>query len=305
MFLARLFANPYLLLTLTTLIWGGNAIASRLAVGEVTPAVLVSFRWIGVVILVVLFARGPVVRDWPQLRRHLPYLLIMGTVGFTAFNTLFYIAAHSTEALNIGILQGSIPIYVLLGAFVAYRSPVSGLQMIGVAVTILGVILVAARGDPSRLVELRFNLGDLLMLIACALYAAYTVGLRRRPEVSGLAMFAAMSIGALVASVPLLAVEVARGAFLWPTPEGWAIIAFVVAGPSFLSQIFFMRGVELVGPGRAGVFVNLVPVFASGLSVLILGEHFAVYHGLALGLVLGGIALSERGKPKSAPAAGD
>ncbi|MEC7573062.1 MAG: EamA family transporter, partial [Pseudomonadota bacterium] len=78
-----------------------------------------------------------------------------------------------------------------------------------------------------------------------------------------------------------------------------------VAGPSFLSQIFFMRGVELVGPGRAGVFVNLVPVFASGLSVLILGEHFAVYHGLALGLVLGGIALSERGKPKSAPAAGD
>ena len=168
MFLARLFANPYLLLTLTTLIWGGNAIASRLAVGEVTPAVLVSFRWIGVVILVVLFARGAVARDWPELRRHLPYLLIMGTVGFTAFNTLFYIAAHSTEALNIGILQGSIPIYVLLGAFVAYRSTVSGLQMIGVAVTILGVILVAARGDPSRLVELRFNIGDLLMLIACA-----------------------------------------------------------------------------------------------------------------------------------------
>ncbi|MGB1007646.1 MAG: EamA family transporter, partial [Thalassobaculaceae bacterium] len=115
----------------------------------------------------------------------------------------------------------------------------------------------------------------------------------------------AMSIGALVASMPLLAVEVARGTFVWPTLEGWAIIAFVVIGPSFLSQIFFMRGVELVGPGRAGVFVNLVPVFAAGLSVLILGEHFAVYHGLALVFVLGGIALSERGKPKNVPAAGD
>ena len=100
-------------------------------------------------------------------------------------------------------------------------------------------------------------------------------------------------------SLPGVAVEIEAALM------GWAIIAFVVAGPSFLSQIFFMRGVELVGPGRAGVFVNLVPVFAAGLSVLILGEHFAVYHGLALGLVLGGIALSERGKPKSAPAAGD
>ena len=82
---------------MTTLIWAGNAIASRLAVGEVTPAVLVAFRWIGVVILVVLFGAWPVVRDWPVLRRHLPYLLVMGTVGFTAFNTLFYFAAHSTR----------------------------------------------------------------------------------------------------------------------------------------------------------------------------------------------------------------
>ena len=193
---------------------------------------------------------------------------------------------------------------MLLGAFVAYRAPVSGLQMIGVAVTIMGVILVAARGDPS-FAGTAFQPWRCADADRRALYAAYTVGLRRRPEVSGLAMFAAMSIGALVASVPLLAVEAARGAFLWPTLEGWAIIAFVVIGPSFLSQIFFMRGVELVGPGRAGVFVNLVPVFAAGLSVLILGERFAVFHGLALVLVLGGIALSEHGKPKDPPTADD
>ena len=107
-------------------------------------------------------------------------------------------------------------------------------------------------------------------------------------------MFAAMSIGALVASVPLLAVEVVRGAFLWPTPEGWAIIAFVVAGPSFLSQIFFMRGVELAGPTRSGFYVNLLPVFSALMAVFFFAESLYAFHALAVVMVLGGIYLAER-----------
>jgi drug/metabolite transporter (DMT)-like permease len=99
---------------------------------------------------------------------------------------------------------------------------------------------------------------------------------------------------ACLMSLPLLVFEAAMGTFQMPTMKGWLIVAFVTIGPSLVSQIFFMRGVELIGPARAGIFVNLVPIFAAFLAVLILGEPFAAYHAVALALVLGGIVIAER-----------
>lgn len=289
-----LFGNAYLLLVLTTLSWGGNAVAGRLAVGEVSPMALTALRWTGVVLLVLIFARHRLIAEWPVLRRHLRYLFALGALGFTGFNALFYIAAHSTVAINIGIIQGSIPVFVLLGAYAAYRTPVTGLQFAGVAMTIFGVAIIAVQGDIARLADLAFNNGDLLMVMACLLYAGYTVALRKRPAVSGLAMFSVMAVAALVTSLPLVGIEAALGRFQWPSLTGWAVLSFIILFPSFLAQIFFLRSVELVGPGRAGVFVNLVPIFSALLAVLILGEHFQLYHALALVFVLGGIALAER-----------
>lgn len=292
-----LFANAYLLLVLTTLSWGGNAVAGRFAVGEVSPMALTLLRWCGVVVLVVVFARGTIARDWPVMKRHLGFLVVLGASGFALFNGLFYLAAQFTGAINLGIIQGAIPIFVLLGAFAAYRTPVTGIQAIGVAITMLGVMIVTARGDLDRLAALEFNEGDLLMLVACAIYASYTVALRKRPPVSGLAMFSVMAIAALFASIPMAAVEVSLGTFQWPSAAGWLVILYVVFFPSFIAQLAFMRGVELIGPGRAGVFVNLVPIFAAILSVLLLDEAFELHHAAALVLVLGGIAVAERARP--------
>ena len=112
--------------------------------------------------------------------------------------------------------------------------------------------------------------------------------------VPGLVFFSALAMVACLVSLPLLAIELANGAFVLEAPKGWLILLYVAIGPSILSQLFFMRAVELIGPGRAGVFVNLVPVFAPILAVLILGEQLALYHGLALLLVLGGIFIAER-----------
>ena len=122
-----------------------------------------------------------------------------------------------------------------------------------------------------------------------------------RPKVSALAFFAAMAIAAFVTSLPPLAVEWATGHAVWPGLEGWAMVAFVGLGPSLLAQLFFMRGVELIGPNRAGLFVNLVPIFGAILAVLLVGEPFGAVQAVALALVLGGIACAERLKP--APAA--
>ena len=287
----------YILLTATTLCWGANAVLGRLAVGEVSPMVLVSLRWVGAVLLLLVIAHKQLQRDWPELKKRMPFLAIMGAIGFTGFNALFYVAAHSTTAINIGIIQGSVPVFVLLGAFVAYRTAITPLQIGGVTITMVGVLTVGSAGDLARLAALAYNFGDVIMVVACMLYAGYTVGLRQRPHVSSLSLLTFMACSALVTSLPLAFAEAQLGQLMWPTFKGWIIIGLVTVFPSFLAQIFFIRGVELIGPGRAGVFINLVPVFASLFAVLILSEPFEAFHGAALALVLGGIWLSEKGRP--------
>lgn len=296
----RLNAAPALLLTLTALFWAGNAIAGQLAVGEIGPFTLTFLRWILVSVVLWILYGGEVVAAWPQVRPRMPRIVVMASLGFTIFNALFYVASHRTTAVNIGILQGSIPVFVLIGAFVFHGTRVGALQGVGVLATIAGVVLVATRGAPGDLLALGVNPGDALMLLACALYSGYTVMLRSRPAIPGRAFFTLMTPIAAATALPLAAVEALSAGFEPPTLQGWLVTLYVAVFPSCLSQLFFMRGVDLIGPGRAGVFVNLVPVFAALLAVALLGQEFAWFHGLALVLVIGGIWLAQRGADPSA-----
>jgi drug/metabolite transporter (DMT)-like permease len=288
-------ASPILLLVLTTLIWAGHSIVGRLAVGQIGPMTLTTLRWALALIPILIVARPALRRDWPILRANWPYLAAMGALGYTAFNALFYVAAHRTSALNLSIIQGAIPALVLIGARVFLGARFTARQALGALTTMIGVAAIAAQGDLQRLAALAFNEGDVMILVAAIFYAGYTIGLRVRPRVSGMSLLAGMAVAALVTSVPLMIWEVASGGFISPTAAGLALLVYVALGPAFVSQIFFMRGVELIGPGRAGVFVNLVPVFGAMMAVVVLGEPFAAYHVVALVLVVGGIAIAQRG----------
>lgn len=288
--------KAYVLLVITTGCWAANVILSKLAVGEITPMQLVSARWFGVTVLLLVFARKHIVTDWPVIRKHLWFVLLMGSSGFTAFNALYYFAAHSTSAINIGILQGSIPVFVLLGSYLIFRFKSSPIQLLGVSLTLLGVIIVASGGDFNKLRQLNLNIGDLFMLTACILYAAYSLGLSHRPAASALGLFTAMACVAFLISLPLLAIESHQQGFSLPTIKGWIIVGLVTLLPSFLAQVFFIRSVELIGPARAGVFINLIPVFASVMAVYYLHEPLQSFQIVSLLMVLGGIGLSEIGK---------
>jgi len=290
-----LWNNPIALLSLTALIWAGHSLVGRLAIGQISPMTLTCGRW-GLALAPIAFAaRHTLRRDLRMLRSHWAYVAAMATFGFTAFNALFYVAAHRTTALNLSIIQGIVPALVLIGARLIYGARVGLLQALGAMATIVGVAAIAARGEWESLRALAFNGGDLMILFACVLYTGYTLGLRRRPKVSGLGFLAALAFVAFLTSAPLLAGEIASGGFIWPTPTGFLALAYAAFLPSFLAQLFFMRGVELIGPGRAGVFVNLVPLFGALMAVGLLGEPFALYHVAALALVVGGIALAQTG----------
>lgn len=288
------FGQAYLLLIVTTLFWGGNGVAGRLAVGEVSPMVLVCLRWVIVVAVMLPFVWKDLVSAWPIIKANRWLVILMGTCGFTAFNALFYGAAHFTSAVNLTIFQGAIPVLVLLGAVLFFRARILPLQIIGMVITLVGVVVISVQADLSILKSLGLNFGDVLMLIACVFYAGYTLGLRQRPDLPGFVFFAALALVAFVSSLPLLAVEIASGKAQWPTPIGWAVMLYVGLFPSLFSQILYIRSVELIGPARAGLFVNLVPVFGALLAVVLLGEPFASYHAIGLAMVLGGIWLAER-----------
>ena len=290
-------AQAYFLLIITTLCWACNAVFARLAVGEISPMLLVSIRWFGTLVLLSLFAGKTILKDLSAIRRHLGYLYLMGTAGLGGFGTLIYYSAYTTTAINIGIIQGAMPAVVLVGSYLFFRTPVSLLQKAGVGITIVGVVIVSVRGELERLMGLIFNRGDLLMLIAVMLYAGYTVGLRRKHDLSSIALFVSVVASAFVSTFPLTLYEVVSGRTVWPKPEGWILVGLIVLLPSFLSQICFITSVKLIGPGRAGVFVNLVPVFASFMAVAFLGEAFEFFHGLSLALVLSGIYVFEKFKP--------
>ena len=293
---ARFYDHPYLLLVLATLGFGGNAVASRMAVGQISPMMLTSTRWGLVLAILLITCSRQVANGWPRVRSQWRAVLLMGACGYTAFNALNYVAAHYTSAVNLSIIQGAIPLMVLLGGLVLRHAPVRPAQIAGVAVAMAGVLLVASGGHLETLLKLKFNIGDLMMLAATVLYAGYALALRSRAGGGGgaLGFFFGLAAAAFVTSLPLLAIEWARGGLQPPTAKGWAIMAFIALAPSFLSQILFIRAVALIGPARAGLFINLVPVLGALLAVLVLGEPLGLHQVLALALVLGGIAVAER-----------
>ena len=290
----RLYRSPTLLLALAALFWAGNTVSGRLAVDEITPLMLTSLRWVLVIAVLWPIHGAEVRRHWPAIRPKIGTIALMAALGFTAFNVMFYIAAYYTSAVNLGILQGAIPVFVLAGAFLYQGTRVSALQLVGVLATTVGVLVVATRGDPLSVFGGGWNRGDVMMIVSCVFYAFYTVALRERPDMPSAVFFTLLALIAALTSLPLVAYEVVTGTLRLPSLQGFLVTLYVAIFPSFISQIFWLRGVDLIGPGRAGVYVNLVPVFSAILAVALLSEHFAAFHAVALVLVIGGILLAQR-----------
>ena len=250
--LRSVWANPILLLVLTTLIWAGHSIVGRLAVGQIGPMTLTCMRWAVALVPILIAARPALRRDWPALRARWLYLTVMGTAGYTVFVALFYVAAHRTSALNLSIIQGAIPALVLVGARMVLGIRFTALQALGAFVTMAGVAVIAAQGDPARLMALAFNSGDVMMVVAAVLYAGYTIGLRQRPNVSGLSMLAAMAVAAFVTSVPLMIWEIASGGFVWPNSARIAGARLCRARPRLrrTDVLHARRRADRAGPGR-------------------------------------------------------
>ena len=288
--------NPHLVLTSAGVSWAGHAVAARLAVGEVSPLLLMQLRWLFCFLILLAIFWKEMASHWPAVKQRWRYVALMGGLGLAGFTSLFSLGAQHTTAVNLGITQGAIPAFVMLFGLLVFGTPFGKLQFFGLLLSLCGVVVLITGGHIAMLLTLQFNLGDLLMIAACFCYAFYVLHLGKRLDMPPITMVAYFSFSALLSLTVFSIGEYAVGQLLVPSVAGLAIILYCAIFPSILSQTFFMRGVELIGANRAGLYVNLVPVFAAFIAVGLLSERLHGYHVVALLMVLAGITLAEKNK---------
>lgn len=295
--MTRLWNSPHFTLTMAMWMWAGHTIAARLSVGEMSPMTMMGLRWMSCLLILIFIFRHQMLAVWPRIRVRISWVLMMGGFGMAGFTFFFILAAQHTTAVNLGITQSAVPAIVMLLSLAVFGTRIGMIQIIGLAVSLVGVTVLVTGGSWQALRGLTFNQGDVLMLVACVCYAGYTVGLGKRIEMSPALMLSFFAIPATMVFAVFMGVEFWRGTMILPGAKGLAIVAYCAIFPSMLAQIFFMRGVELAGANRSGFYLNLIPVFSALMAVFFLSETLYLYHGLSMAMVLGGIYLAEKHKP--------
>jgi len=276
------------------LVWGGNAIVARAVAGELPPVGLAFWRWMLAALLVLPFAWPHLRRDVTAMIRAWPIMLVLSALGIAFFNAALYIAAETTTALNILMLQTAVPVLIVAATYLLFSERVTARQAAGIGLSLTGAMTLITHGDLQVLSELAFNVGDLWMLAACVLYAVYTALLRLRPQVHWLSfLFATFFLGALL----LLPVYVGESLIVQPMPlslHSLLAIGYVSLFASAIGYGAYNSAVELLGPNTAGLSIYLVPVFGTVFAVGLLGERPELYQLIGIAFIVAGILLAAR-----------
>lgn len=285
----------YAALALTALLWSSNFVIGRAVRGDITPVAMNFLRWLLALAVLLPFTVRDLHAQRATLLRHWKLLALLGLTGIAAFQTLCYVALTTTTALNTILLLSLAPLAIVLVSWLVNRERVTRSQVAGLAISLAGTAVLVAHGDAATLAGLRPAAGDLWMLVAVALWAIYSVLVRRRPpELPPLALHTCSVATGTLWMLPAFAWQAADGLAL-PTGAGaWAAVAFIAVFSSAIAHALWVWGVAAIGPNRAGVFIHLMPLFGAVLAVAFLGEVVAPFHVAGAALVLSGVFLAGR-----------
>ena len=290
-------ATTLLVLTVPPLMWASNAIVGRMAAGAIPPLTLNFLRWVVALMVLLPFILTQLKVDWSTGRQHWKLFAATGFLSTTCYNALQYLALITSSPINIALITAAGPIFTLLVGRAFFSAHIGRSAALGAVLSILGVAWVLVRGEIQNLTQVAFVSGDLFMLLAIALWSIYTWLLRERPKsMSGYSVLALQMLWGLVFAVPMVLAEVLWGGY---APIQWdghtlGMVVYVALGPALLAYICWQRAVALTGSQLPMFFLNLTPVFAAILAVLLLGEFPQSYHLIGLALIVFGIVLSNR-----------
>jgi drug/metabolite transporter (DMT)-like permease len=289
---AELLASPYVGLTTAALLWSGNFVVGRALRGQISPLALNFWRWTIALGILLVFTHGLLWAHRRTILREWKLMAALGLTGIAAFHTCVYIALVTTSALNALLLLVMTPLLTVFGAWMVFRDPVTPRQLLGLGVALVGAVLLIARGSLGLLMHLQFGRGDLWMLLAVALWTAYSLLLKKRPaELPQSVLLTASTFAGILCMLPV---------YLWSefgeelprlsTQAVWGLL-YVSLFASVFAFLLWNRGVSTIGPNRASTFIYLMPFFGAVLSFMFLGEGVEGYQATGGLLIFLGIAL--------------
>ena len=287
--------SPRAGLVAATLLWSGNFVVGRAIRGEIEPLALNFWRWAIAAIALSPFVWRGLVAQWPVLRAHRAYVLALGFTGLAVPHTCSYYALQTTSPVNALLILMLVPALVVVMASRLFGQPVSRLQWTGIACSLLGAAGVLVRWDWAVLSGLHFARGDLWMVPAVLAASAHTLLLRRTPAgVTQGPLLLASIVAALAFMAPLVLWTGVRQ--LSAVAAVWPASLYVGVFASAIAFFFWNRGVTRVGPGQAAPFMYLMPLYASVLAALFIGEGVQAYQLGGGALILGGLWLAREGR---------
>ena len=286
----QLTLSGYLFAIGATALWSGNFIIARGLNESIPPVSLAFWRWVVAVIVFLPFALKPLIAQREVLKENIGYLAITALLGITTFNTLIYLAGHTTTALNLSLISITFPVFIVILSRLFFGEQITINKGLGIILVATGVVLLVTKGNLSSLSNLSFAIGDVWMLIAAIIFAVYSILIRHKPE--------GLSIWSFQLSTFILGLVFLLPFFLWeyttsPTVEFDAktvgSILYVGIFASLSAFILWNKAIMVIGPTKAGMIYYTLPLFSGALAYLILKEDISMVHLYSAILIITGI----------------
>ena len=283
--------SALLLLSAAMLFWAGNWVIGRALREAMEPFTLNFVRWALATLILAPFALPGLRAQAHVIRRHAGILALLALTGVSLFHALVYLGLKSTTAVNGVLLNSSLPLFILAGAWILERERATARQVGGMLLSFAGILVILSRGEPESLLGLEVHAGDAWILAAMPVWGLYSVLLKRRPpELGGIGfLFVISALGTLLL-LPAAVISPPR----WPGTEAAAGVAYIGVFASIFAFICWNRGVAIVGPSVAGFTLHLLPLFGTLLAIVFLGETFQGFHAVGFATILAGVIVATR-----------
>lgn len=293
----------YLSAIAATLFWSGNFTIARGVIENIPPISLAYWRWTTAVLILSPFAIKSLISDWALIKKHYIYLSITSILGVSLFNTLIYIAGHSTSAINMSLIVITFPIFIIVISRIVFNETITLNKGAGILLVVAGVIILVTKGDLTILKTISFVAGDLWMLLAAISFALYSILLKQKPIDLGTRSFqlSTFTIG-LIFLTPFYIWESANTNFQIQAIDSNVFISILYLGlfASLFSYVLWGKAIELLGPTKTSIIYYTLPIFSGIVAYLILGEKIENIHLLSMLLILIGV-LAAILEPKKNP----
>jgi len=286
----------YLILILTTIFWSGNFIVGKAAsMYQIPPFSLNFYRWFFAGLILLPFTYKEIISKQKYIINNLGFFIILGITSITIFNSIVYYSLYYTQVISGILMISTIPVWIIFISSILNIEKTNIFQIIGVILSLTGVIFIITKADLNLIKNLDFNKGDLSMVVAMFSWAIYSALLKsKKYEISQVSLLEVVIICGLIFLIPIYFIEMKMGNPIILGKPFYLILSYVVIFPGLAAFFFWIKGISIIGANRAGIFLHLMPIMGAIMAMIIFDEKFMFYHILGAIFIIAGITLSNK-----------